>query len=163
MDERLPVGAPDDLGLVVSPRMLDELDRIEVGLRDAAPSLQPGSLRRLVLVHAAILLDRFEPTSSRWVLLNSGRREREGPGPREHLLDAAERAEAQEVITNDPALVSEGDEIAHYENYATGRSVLAMRLDVFVARRLSRSGFEFDAIDGSSLLDLLRGPRTRGW
>jgi excisionase family DNA binding protein len=139
MEQRLPDGGPDDLGLVVWPRMLDELDRIEGGLRDDVPSLQRGSLRRLVLIHAAIVLDRFDLASSRWELMQSRRRERHAPGVRAHLLDAAERAEAREVITDDPALTVEAEEIAHYENFVTGRSVDAMRLDLF-AERVSPAG-----------------------
>ena len=148
MRDRLGMRAPDDLCLVGSRLLFDEVERKvrEVG-RTFNPELSeeaPGRARRQIERLSAIVVN-FAP------------RESIPPWTRDpdddYLIEMAFRADAAAIVSKDADVVPGGQPRYDWVDPRRGVSVPAFWLSRFLEEGVNNSGFEIDDVD-PSLLEL---------
>jgi hypothetical protein len=138
LNSRLPYGAPDDLVMVASKRLIDVVvDRVEL-----ARETQPGArdltdigdkARRIVDFLAQgrgeNIMDNFPPTESL----------------SDHLIHMAALASAP-IVTDDPILVPSDDRFWRHTDPSGGLAAYAISFWLFVDRHIDRGPFALDAV-----------------
>ena len=143
--ERLPAGAPDDLGLVASRPVLDEYERklAEIGSR-LNPDVRAEHIplfRRQVEAACVDITNDFEVGD----IPNYTPDRDDDP-----VVHTALLADATWLVADDKKHISrEPGGTFEYRDDESGRHVSAMTFDYFAATHLSH--FDFDRIDGSWL------------
>ncbi|HEV2756405.1 MAG TPA: hypothetical protein VG318_11595 [Actinomycetota bacterium] len=136
----LPPGTPDDLLLVTSLEVLDDVATLTREVQRRQRNVHPHMVRNRILAHS-------------WdVLTDLGERSVYRPpaaGRREHVVRTAIAARAQSIVTEDRGLLLRGDGV--YRDEPTGHEVRPRRLAAFVGHVLP-AGLRFRAFDPVEVL-----------
>ena len=155
--EQLPALTPDDLCLVGSRPLLDEVEEIvaRVGpqiLRGQMPADAPAKIRRQLAALTAIMIPDFELAD---VPEHTSGRDRDD----DLILETAFRGQATAVVADDKKHIALTEEGTAYRHPVTGAELVAYRFEAFISAHVDTYHFDLDDVDGSLLGSALGAPR----
>lgn len=155
--EQLPALTPDDVCLVASRPLLDEVEEkvAEVGpqiLRGQMPSDAPEKVRRQLAALTAIMIPDFELAD---VPEHTSGRDRDD----DLILETAFRGQASAVVADDKKHIALTEEGTTYRHPVTGAELVAYRFEAFVSEHINTYHFDLDNVSGSLLGSALEPPR----
>ena len=147
MRDRLGMRTPDDLCLVGSRPLFDEVERKvrEIGDRfdPALPEDAPGRVRRQIERLSAVVVEidpRERPPA--WT----------ADPDDDYLIEMAFRADAAAIISKDAHVVPGGARRVEWNDPGRGVTVPAYWLSAFIEDQVNNSGFDIDDVDPASPL-----------
>ncbi len=151
--EHLPALAPDDLCLVGSRPLLDEVEEkiAEVGpqiLREEMPQDTPAKVRRQLAALTAIMIEDFELTD---VPQHTAGRDRDD----DLIIDTAFRGQATAIVADDKKHIALGEDGTAYRHPVTGAEIMAYRFEPFISEYVNTYHFDLDDVAGSLLASAL--------
>lgn len=149
----LPAMAPDDLCLLGSSMLFDEVEqktesagpRIARGLPPHAPRLA----RRQIEAASAIVVPTFEIDDT--PVHTPDRKD-------DYIVEMALRGEASAIVSDDRRHIAQTSDVpTWYRDFRTGSVVAAYQLELFVEDQVNNTHFDLDDVD-PSLLGLALSP-----
>jgi predicted nucleic acid-binding protein len=149
MAERLPPLAPDDLMLVGSPALFDEVEaKIEVVgprmLKDAYDAEAPAKYRRQLEVICGLVTPPFA--------LDETPEHTEGRDRKDDfVIETAFQGGALAIVSADKKHIALDGDATMYRDPRTGNEVPAYWPSTFIERFVNTSGFDINDVDGALL------------
>jgi predicted nucleic acid-binding protein len=149
MAEHLPALAPDDLMLVGSPALFDEVEaKVEaVGprmLKGGYDTDAPGKYRRQLEVICGLVTPAFALDETPEHTAGRDRKD-------DFVIETAFQGGALAVISDDKKHIALNDDATIYHDARTGNEVPAYWPSTFIERFVNTSGFDINDVDGALL------------
>jgi predicted nucleic acid-binding protein len=156
--EHLPAMTPDDLCLVASRPLLDEVEEkvADVGpqmLRGDMPDDTPAKVRRQLVALSAIMVQEFDPAD---VSEHTAGRDRDD----DLIIETALLGQAIALVADDKKHIALSEQGTTYRHPVTGAEIVAYQFEPFVVDLVNTYHFDLDDVPGALLSSALEGPAT---
>lgn len=154
--EHLPAMTPDDLCLVASRPLLDEVEEkvAEVGpqmLRGDMPGDTPAKVRRQLVALSAIMVTEFDAEG---VSEHTAGRDRDD----DLIIETALLIPAFAVVADDKKHIALSERGTPYRHPVTGAQIVAYQFEPFVGEHVNTYHFDLDDVEGALLSSALEAP-----